>query len=59
MPTRAKAAPRPAPEEARRTVLSKAVVRAAGLLGVSQKQVAQTIGVSDATASRMFGGKYL
>ncbi|MGH8739199.1 MAG: antitoxin Xre-like helix-turn-helix domain-containing protein, partial [Burkholderiales bacterium] len=59
MSTRAKAASRPVPEEARRAVLSKAVVLAAGLLGVTQKQVAETIGVSDATASRMFGGKYL
>lgn len=59
MATKAKAATRPAPEDARRAVLSKAVVRAAGLLGVTQTQVAQTIGVSDATASRMFGGKYL
>ena len=59
MAAKAKAAPQPAPDDLRRAVLSKAVVRAAGLLGVTQTQVAETIGVSDATASRMFGGKYL
>ncbi|MGA7983559.1 MAG: MbcA/ParS/Xre antitoxin family protein [Burkholderiales bacterium] len=59
MAGKAKAAPQPVPDDARRVVLSKAVVRAAGLLGVTQTQVAETIGVSDATASRMFGGKYL
>jgi DNA-binding XRE family transcriptional regulator len=59
MAGKAKAAPQPVPDSARRVVLSKAVVRAAGLLGVTQTQVAETIGVSDATASRMFGGKYL
>lgn len=59
MAGKAKAASQPAPDDLRRAVLSKAVVRAAGLLGVTQTQVAETIGVSDATASRMFGGKYL
>ena len=59
MASKAKAAIRPAPEEARRAVLSKAVVRAARLLGLTQTQVAETIGLSDATVSRMFGGKYL
>lgn len=47
----------PAPEKA--AVLTKAVIRAARLLGVSQAQVAATLGVSEATASRMFGGKYV
>jgi transcriptional regulator with XRE-family HTH domain len=40
-------------------VLSKAVVRAARLLGFSQRDVATILGISDATASRLFGGKYL
>ena len=59
MASKARAATRPAPEQARRAVLSKAVVRAARLLGLTQTQVAATIGLSDATVSRMFGGKYL
>lgn len=41
------------------TVLTNAVVRAAKLLEVSQAQIAQTLGVSESTASRMFSGRYL
>ena len=59
MATQAKGTSRPTPQDARRAVLSKAVVRAARLLGLTQSQVAATIGLSDATVSRMFGGKYL
>jgi len=59
MATQAKVTSRPTPQDARRAVLSKAVVRAARLLGLTQTQVAATIGLSDATVSRMFGGKYL
>jgi len=40
-------------------VMSKAVVRAARLLGLSQREVADVIGVSVATASRLFAGHYL
>lgn len=40
-------------------VLSKAVVRAAGLLGISQGLLAEIIGVSPATASRLVAGKYI
>jgi uncharacterized protein (DUF2384 family) len=40
-------------------VLSKAVVRAARLLGLTQRDVAAALGISEATASRMFAGKYL
>jgi transcriptional regulator with XRE-family HTH domain len=40
-------------------VLSRAVVRAARLLKLSQRQVAAILGVSDATASRLFAGRYL
>lgn len=44
---------------AERAVLTKAVVRAAALLEISQGLVADTLGVSRPTASRLFGGKYL
>jgi transcriptional regulator with XRE-family HTH domain len=47
----------PAVDEAR--VLSRSVVRAARLLGLSQRALAQVLGVSDATSSRLFAGKYL
>ena len=40
-------------------MLTKAVVRAARLLGLTQRQVADVLGVSVATASRLFAGKYL
>jgi transcriptional regulator with XRE-family HTH domain len=39
-------------------VLTKAVTRAAGLLRLSQRQVAATLGLSGPTASRLFTGKY-
>ncbi len=54
----APAKPLPKPAE-KRAVLTKAVVNAARSLGVSQSKVAAALGVSDPTASRMFGGKYL
>lgn len=44
------------PDEA--AVLSKAVTRAAVLLGLTQKQVAEAIGLSGPTASRLFAGRY-
>jgi transcriptional regulator with XRE-family HTH domain len=40
-------------------VLSRAVVRAARLLELSQRQVATILGISDATASRLFAGRYV
>ncbi|MBS0322157.1 MAG: DUF2384 domain-containing protein [Proteobacteria bacterium] len=40
-------------------VLSRAVVRAARLLGLTQRQVAATVGISEATASRLFAGRYV
>ena len=49
--------PLPAPD--RREVLTKAVVRAARALELSQSRVAAALGVSDPTASRMFAEKYL
>ncbi|MBI1416282.1 MAG: DUF2384 domain-containing protein [Limimaricola sp.] len=39
-------------------VVAKAVVRAAGELGLSQQELAKIIGVSAATASRMKDGQY-
>jgi transcriptional regulator with XRE-family HTH domain len=38
--------------------LTKAVVRAAGILGLSQAVLADVLGVSAATASRLVGGRY-
>jgi transcriptional regulator with XRE-family HTH domain len=49
------AVPRAADEPA---VLGKSVVRAARLLGLSQRSVAEILGISEATASRLFAGKY-
>jgi len=40
-------------------VLSRAVVRAARLLGLTQRDVAAVLGVSEATASRLFAGRYV
>lgn len=45
--------------ETRRTVLTKAVVRASQFLGISQSCVARSLGVSESTTSRMFAGNYL
>ena len=41
------------------SMLSKALVRAAGLLGFNQSALAETIGVSRATASRLSSGGYV
>jgi transcriptional regulator with XRE-family HTH domain len=48
-----------APEVAEAGVLSRSVVRAARLLGLSQRALAQILGISDATASRLCAGKYV
>ena len=40
-------------------VLSKAAVRAARLLALTQRDLAAHLGISEATASRLFAGKYL
>ncbi len=47
-----------APEPEPAAVLTKAVTRAAGLLGLTQRQVADALGLSGPTASRLFSGKY-
>jgi transcriptional regulator with XRE-family HTH domain len=44
------------PDEA--SVLTKAVTRAATLLGLTQRQLADTLGLSPPTASRLYSGKY-
>lgn len=44
------------PDEA--AVLSKAVTRAALLLGLNQRQVAGALGMSGPSASRLFAGRY-
>jgi transcriptional regulator with XRE-family HTH domain len=44
------------PEET--AILTKAVTRSAALLGLTQRQLAETLGLSGATASRLFTGKY-
>jgi transcriptional regulator with XRE-family HTH domain len=43
----------PAPEQ----VLTKATVRAAGLLGLSDRELARVLGVSPASVSRLEGGR--
>ena len=46
-------APKPSP------TLTKSVVRAAALLGLTQSALADVLGMSPATASRLVGGSYL
>ncbi|KAF0215695.1 MAG: hypothetical protein FD174_4043 [Geobacteraceae bacterium] len=48
--------PQPAGKAA---VLSKALIRAAAQLDLSQAKLAQVLGVSTATVSRLFAGSYL
>ncbi len=48
----------PQPAASADAVLSKAVVRAARLLGLTQREVAGVLGVSVATASRLFADRY-
>ena len=40
-------------------MLTKAVVRAAALLELTQKELAGILGLSEATVSRLFAGRYL
>lgn len=44
--------------DAAAATLTKAVIRAAGLVGVSQQALGRILGVSAATVSRMFSGQY-
>jgi transcriptional regulator with XRE-family HTH domain len=50
-------APEASPDE--NVVVTKATRRAAASLGLSQKELARVIGVSEATVSRLAGGKLL
>lgn len=59
MNTLAAAAAPPATSAADAAVLSKAVVRAARLLGFTQRDVAAALGLSEATTSRLYAGRYL
>ena len=47
---------RPAPSEG--GIVTRAAIRAAGLLGMANKTLARVVGVSEATVSRMGGGSY-
>jgi hypothetical protein len=47
---------RPQPEPERERVLTRALLRASPILGLSQKDVGSVLGVSDASVSRLFGG---
>ncbi|MBL8987273.1 MAG: antitoxin Xre-like helix-turn-helix domain-containing protein [Gemmatimonadales bacterium] len=49
---------RPQPSPAPAPTVSKAVVRAAALLGLSQAVLAEILGISRATASRLVAGSY-
>jgi len=57
MNARSRVVAKPSAEPA--AVLSKAVVRAARLLALSQRELAAALGISEATTSRLFAGKYL
>jgi hypothetical protein len=52
------ARPRPASAADQASVLTKATLRAATQLGLTNKVLATVIGVSEATVSRMRGGHY-
>jgi transcriptional regulator with XRE-family HTH domain len=47
---------RPRPQSDADGVLTRALLRAATILGLSQKDVARIVGVSEATLSRVVGG---
>jgi antitoxin Xre/MbcA/ParS-like protein len=53
-----RATPHPAPATDRPAVLTKATLHAAHLLGVTNKVLANVLGLSEATISRMQNGKY-
>lgn len=46
-------------DQRREAVLSKAVCRASEALGLKQAELARVLGVSGATASRLFSGAYV
>lgn len=59
MTTQSRPSTRPAALPDKGLVLSNAVVRTAQRLELSQAKVAETLGVSGPTASRLFSGKYV
>ncbi len=50
--------PRMAPAPGAAPTVSKAVIRAAAILGLTQSALAEILGTSKATASRLVGGTY-
>jgi transcriptional regulator with XRE-family HTH domain len=52
-------APRPEEADAAGAVLTKATVRAADRLGLSQKALGQVLGLSESVISRMRSGSYI
>ena len=54
--TRASSQPKPKPKPEPAAVLTKAVLRAAGLLGLSSGALARILGVSEASVSRLVSG---
>ena len=50
--------PRPVPAAERTAILTRATLRAASQLGLTNKLLATVIGVSEATVSRMRSGEY-
>lgn len=50
--------PRPAAESDSAAVLSKAVVRAAQLFGLSQKELGRVLGLSESSVSRLVAGRF-
>lgn len=56
MSTAPRRAARPAPQPEPSAVLTKALLRAAGLLGLSNAALARVLGVSEASVSRLAAG---
>ncbi|HFQ14536.1 MAG TPA: DUF2384 domain-containing protein [Gammaproteobacteria bacterium] len=51
--------PIPRQQSSRAEVLTKALIRAAERLGLSRQELAATLGLSPATLSRMYSGRYV
>lgn len=60
MPPKSKTNPTPAPVSSTEgAILTKAIIRAADRLGISQRMLANVLGVSEAVVSRMRKGDYV
>ncbi|MFM9972062.1 MAG: antitoxin Xre/MbcA/ParS toxin-binding domain-containing protein [Burkholderiales bacterium] len=59
MTTRAKTTEGPIKSQDSREILTKAVLKAAKILGLNQARIASTLGVREPTVTRMASGKYL